>query len=131
MQKIKKNLSRSFLEMSTEDICSFYKSIGINDARIAYDNYLIDTCMRPSLDSKEFQEIFKKATKTFFFEEVDFSPNVYDNLRKLKASATRNKETRVWSLLWEDGTFGTYPPSSPPDFLRFNTIKKHECDYNC
>lgn len=119
MARLKLNLRASFLEMPIDKICSYYKFLGILDPRIAFDNYLIDTSMRPKVDSPEFREIFNNCAKNFVQEEIDFYPNLYDNLRRLKVMCSRDAETKIWHIVWEDGTTGTFPPTYPPDPDRF------------
>jgi hypothetical protein len=127
MKIIKKNISISIYDMPIGDICSYYKFIGIDDARLAYDEYLIDSALKPLYDSKEFQSIFKSAKSIDIRQEINFLPNVFDKLRKMRVSAQRSKVTRQWHMVWEDGTCGTYPAMYPPDPERFvNYYSKNE-----
>ena len=111
--------------MKIEDICSYYKFIGIKDNRLAYDQYLIDTCLRPQVSSQEFAKAYSSSKANGFEEEINFFPNMYDSLRKQKVYAQRDASLGIWRMIWEDGSYGSYPFSNPPDPERFKNLKSY------
>lgn len=123
--KINKKFHGLITSMTIEDICSYYKFIGIKDNRLAYDEYLIETGIRPQVDSVEFQKIYNSSKANGFEEEINFFPNMYDSLRKQKVYAQRDASLRIWRMVWEDGSYGSYPFSNPPDPERFKNLKSY------
>lgn len=107
---------------SIDEICCYYKTIGITDQRLAYDAYLIDTGLKPKIDAKDFHNSFKlsKLRNTDFY--INFIPNMIDSLKCMLIQVKRDNATKVWHIIWEDGTTGSYPPSEPPSPIRFIPI---------
>lgn len=125
---IYKNFSKSVRDMSVEEVCSHYKFSGIRDHRLAFDFYLIDSGLRPACDAIEFHKAFEASKPFDFRESVDFVANVFDLLIKMPAMASRDSATKVWTIIWQSGLTGSYPPCSPPDPERFIPISKMPYD---
>lgn len=120
-----KNFTKSIRDMTIQEVCSYYKFLGIKDHRLAFDQYLIDSGLHPACDANEFHKSFAKSKPVDFREQIDFAPNVFDLLVQSPAMASKDKNTGVWYIVWQSGSTGSYPPSSPPDPERFIPISKN------
>ena len=101
--------------MNPSESASNSKGRGYDKYR-AWDQYAIDTGLKPEIDAKEFYKIFNVVAAGGRTDVVTAKPlpdnwtaTHLDTLTKRKVQAT--KETGYYSLIWENGYSGSEPIS--------------------
>lgn len=99
----------------------------------AWDQYIIDTGLRPKMDAKDFYAIFEAVTaaprKIYGVKPAGFVATHHDTM------FDEDCEMHVDSLgvvhvVWESAHTGSYPPCNPPEVERFVKIEDHDDKHN-
>lgn len=105
---------------SIADMASDYKFRGMDKYR-AWDQYIIDTGLKPKINSAEFYAIFSTVVSkqsNEYKRPNGFIATHHDNYLNLDCQMMID-ELGVWSVVWEDGHTGSYPPCNPPELGRY------------
>ena len=104
---------------SPQELASEYKVQGL-DKYVAWDQFIKDRNLKPEIDAKEFYKIYSgvEPAALLKLKEIDFFPNLIDLVCNQRVEAHCD-ECGVWSMTWEDGTVGSFPPCDPPDPEKF------------
>ena len=109
---------------SIADMAADYKSRGMDKFR-AWDQYIIDMWLKPEINAGEFYDIFNtvtaKSLAPVYERPEGFDATHYDKLLQKDCMITLGRDG-VWSIVWENGHTGTYPPCNPPELGRY--VKK-------
>ena len=100
-------------DISPEVSASHSKWRGYDKYR-AWDQYVIDTWLRPTIGAKEFYEIYDIVTASAPSDFVvasplpeDWMPTHYDTMMGRMVQAKR--ESGYYTIVWEDGHSGSTP----------------------
>ena len=113
------------MEDSASTLAADYKFRSMNKYR-AWDQYVIDMGLRPEIDAKDFYAIFEVVTaaprKIFNRRPAGFVATHHDTMFDQDCQITVDS-CGVWSIVWENGHTGGYPPCNPPEDGRFVEIE--------
>lgn len=115
--KIRKNPNR--LSATAEELIADYKFRRF-DKHKSWDEYIKDKSLMPEINAKEFFKLYELTLPKEFVlvSEIEFSATHYDTLRKTNCQIKKDK-FGVYNIVWQDGSYGSNPPSFPPSDERF------------
>ena len=97
-----------------------YKARGMDKYR-AWNQFIIDRGLKPEIDAKDFYKIYEGVDGVYAheFKKPDgFIATHHDEYFNRDCQITVD-EYGVWSIVWEDGHTGSYPPCNPPEPGRY------------
>lgn len=112
--------AKTFDELTDADLAAFYKFMGY-DKFYAWDMYVINRGLNPTIDAKEFYGIFEyvsAAPMPETREEVEFTPTHIDTLTDHKCMIFLLPDG-AYQIIWDTGYNGVNPAMYPPEPPRF------------
>lgn len=96
----------------------------------AWDQFVIDHGLKPSINAWEFYAIFDKAVAVPFPREaveIEFDATHMDTLMEPAVPCQITQDAQgVYIIVWANGHHGSNPPGYPPEPDRFVPIEEGE-----